>query len=283
MWWERRLLCVFKEEELGCLREMLKNAPDIQKDRMERLNDLLVTPLQNIECDVAIEKLVALLHNKEERNFAIYWLNRMATSCGETSPEVDRLHNEMITRLMGKTATSVPPFSLATRDKKKSNSDPTDHAGEMLKVWTDNIREHVKDLDIDDDHLNQMVTIGLLIAKVIMADNRVNDSEAKAIEEYFENKWNISKKSAASLSKILLSQDIEDEHDIILLCFRLHKALPKEEILSVTETIFKISSHPGGYNDEEMNNLVSITAALYIENAYFNEMLKKYGGTVAVT
>lgn len=264
-------------EEITCLKGMLENAPNIPNGRMERLNDLLLSPMQDIECDVAAEKLVALLHNKEERNFAIYWLNQMANASGKANPIEDKLHKDMVSRLMGKTATSVPPFSESIRGKKKKDVCPTTHADEILNVWISNIREHILDLKIDDEPLNEMVTIGLLTAKVIMADNRIEDSEARAIQEYFCTKWGVSKDSAAILSKILLAQDIEDEHDIMALCRRLQSKLTEKEILAIMNSILDISAREEGYNEEETNDLISIAAALNVDHNYFIKRLTEPG------
>ena len=110
---------IIQPEEINCIRDMLEEAPEISAGKRETLNDLLQRPIQLTEREVIMDELAGLLHNREERNFAIYWIDKMVHSKDTTVIQEREIHKKLIKRLMGDVIKSAPPFRIAEKEADK--------------------------------------------------------------------------------------------------------------------------------------------------------------------
>ena len=260
-------------EEIECIHNMLKEAPDIPGSKLELLNDLLLRPIQPTEREVIIDELAGLLHNREERNFAIYWLNKMVTSKGTPVPHEQEIHDALVKRLMGDSGTSAPPFSRVVKETSGHLTPTLDH---MMQVWMGIVREHVPDLKLNHKQLREIIMVGLILSRVILADCRIDEEEVEEIVKFFIKHWKLDKNPASSLAKLLLAQEIEQDKDIILLSEELRDSAPKKDLVAYADVLFRVSAVTGGLCDQEINEIICISASLGMDHHYFARNLKQF-------
>ena len=96
------------------------------------------------------------------------------------------------------------------------------------------------------------------------------------IVKFFIKHWKLDKNPASSLAKLLLAQEIEQDKDIILLSEELRDSAPKKDLVAYADVLFRVSAVTGGLCDQEINEIICISASLGMDHHYFARNLKQF-------
>ena len=103
----------------------------------------------------------------------------------------------------------------------------------------------------------------------------------QTIVKFLAEHWKLSEDTANSLAKLLLAQEIEEDTDIILLSAELNNRTSKESLSAFSDTLFQVAASEDGLCEEEINEIICISAYLGMNHVDFERNLKKYAGSIS--
>lgn len=262
-----------QDEEIECLRALLTELPDIPPEYIQALESLLKRPIEPTEREIILDEFTRLITRQAERNFALYWLDRILSAKGERHPLETQLYDNVVNRFL---TLNKDKSLLGTEVESEQIASPKnahEKALQDIESAFNQAREFIdKDL-LSDILLRRMLMLGVLAARITLADYRIDESEVEQLRDFVRRQTGLDKSHALELARLILVYDLDDDTEVLALCRELKALSSPEERNHWLDQLLKISEQDGIIVEQEMNQIISIAAALGVNQAHFQRMI----------
>lgn len=264
-----------QHQEVECLRALLSELPDIPAERLDALECLLQRPIEPTEREVIIDEFENLITGHNERNFALYWLDRIIDAKGRRDPQEMKVYESVVSRFIKRQAESPMGFA-ETYDYDAEAPVNHDHAvlvEERMEGILLAARALVPQDLIPDEILRRVLLYGALAARITRADYRIDESEVAQLRDFLLRETGLSVEQGMQLARLILVRQIEEDVEVQQLCVELRERASMEERSRLLDHLICISEQDGIVVDGEMNQIISMAAVMGIDQIDFEEKL----------
>lgn len=260
-----------QDEELECLRSLLKELPDVPPEHINALESLLARPIEPTEREIIMDEFTRLIRSREERNFALYWLDRILEAKGTRDPAETAIYDEIINRFIQQG--EIDPAAPVVSEAFQKDTDCETRVITTIDQIMEESRNFIDTDLLSDALLRRMLMLGVLAARITRADYRIDESEVEELRDFIRKQTGLDKAHALQLARLILVREFEHDSDVLMLCRLLREESSLKERNNWVDELVRISEQDGVIVDAEMNQIISIAAALETEQERFENVL----------
>lgn len=261
-----------QHEELECLRSLIAALPGIPPEHVQSMESLLERPIEPTERDIILDEFDRLITGKVERNFALYWLDRIIDAKGTRDPQEMVIYDAIVNRFMQREHAATGASGDTSQPVPLSLGGDVRALDEIEIIFKEARAFLDQDL-LSDLNLRRMLMIGALASRITLADFRIDEGEVEQLRDFIRRQTGLDKVHAVKLARLILVRDFESDSEVLTLCRELKKQSTLEERKQWVDQLVRISEQDGKIVDEEMNQIISIAAALEVEQKHFQDAL----------
>jgi len=270
-------------EEQECLKDLLFQLPEIPESDLRELEAMTQDPIGETEREVFLQEFLEMIRHQKDKDFAIYALDRVIHADGvvtEMEETIIRQMQEAIEAVATRNMSLVEdllrvPLSRrnqATRvPKSRSGSGVVDRfVAKQVKAFKAGRRQ----LGLEEEQLKKLALGGYLMARVVRADNRIRETEVALLREFIAKRWELDEEAAAFVTRICLTQE-GTEVDLIRACRVFYDLTGEDERVEFLDILFRVAMVDDELTDDEIQEVINISANLKLEHNYFHEAFTK--------
>lgn len=271
------------EDEMECIKDLIYHLPDLDPKDLHLLNKLTQTPIGNTERSVLIDNLLSKLRTQEDKDFALYALDRVIKADGRVTEQeqafVKAIEEQLKQDPTPGLFTQIKNFlknPLRYRAKNVKATSTQESVSELVKKIIQEMRKQKAASNlIQKSDIQKLCLAGILLSKIVWSDGRIHESEVKTLVHFLQNKWKLNERDAYIVARISLDPNIQNL-DTIRTCRAFHEITSLDERVQFLDVLFAIAYADGVLSNKEVDDIVNITANLKLEQDHFHNALMRY-------
>jgi len=266
----------FQVEEKEILKDILYQLPELPAADMRELESLMEEPVGATEREVFLIEFTNSLKHQRDKDFALYALDRMVHADGVVTKAEEDLVVFMKEAIETKSTRSMGKVEelLKTPLVKKNKTSPEYPVDNFVHQQLAAFKKGSQKISLDEPQLKKLALAGFLMARVVRADNRIKDQEVDLLVDFLQETWDLKKKEAQFVIRICLSNEGR-EVDLIRACRVFYELTNEHERVAFLDILFKVAMSDDVLTDDEIQEVINISANLKLEHNYFHKALSK--------
>lgn len=274
-----------QKEEIDCLKDLLFQLPELADADWAELNKFLESPIGQAEREIFVAELRELLASEEERDFAFYALDRVVDADGVVTEHeqktIDAIKKALVVEsedaLHGIARLLHQPIKARIARSEGKSLDRVFDLEETIHSRVSNMRDGRFALNLCEEELRKLVLAGLLMARVVRADGRIDDAEVEATTRYLIEKWELCAEEAQFVIVVSLSDEVPDM-DTIRICRAFYEITSLKERVQFLDVLFQVGMVDGHLSEDEVDEVLNICANIKLEQNYFHAAFSRVVG-----
>lgn len=264
-----------QKEEKDCLKDLLFQLPELGNDGWLELDALMEAPVSPADRRKFVRELKKLLKTEEERSFAFYALDRVIDADGVVTDGEKQTVRSMKAALWDVSVKTVEKMEVLLREPlQKRTAANTEKLRQVYEIES-MIHERVGDMqkgrfaiNMVEEELRKLCLAGILMARVVRADGVIDDNEVAETVRFLKEKWELTGEEAHFVIMVSLSDKVNDL-DLIRICRWFYELTNEEERIQFLDVLFQVGMEDGELTEDEIHEVLNITANLKLEQAHF--------------
>lgn len=284
-----------QQEEVSCLKDLLYQLPELPPGSWKELNACMAHSVSSAEASQWIGTLAALLKTEEDREFALYALERVVNADGVVTEQERKFMNEMTFILRGQSAQwteridgllkkSIERRELAANEEGEEKKSPSSelNAKQCLEARSRRLvscsRNPFKNHALPRAEARKLHLAGILMAAVVRADGHVDDVEVSQVMQFLQERWDLSREEARYVSTVCLNY-ARKRKDVIRSCREFYEITDAVERVAFLDVLFKVALADGVLSEEEVQIVMAIAANLKLGHHEFHFAFERFAGS----
>ncbi|MGF1483467.1 MAG: TerB family tellurite resistance protein [Opitutales bacterium] len=271
-------------EERECFEDLLFQLPDLPTERWQELKALLDTPVHAKARAAYVNELKDAMQVEGATDFIGYALDRIVSADGVVTESEKELVRTVEAALASGNGEKVNFSTLidGPLERRAETHRLTQSEGcELEDYLRDKYDAYVEanttpPFTQNDQH--KFVLGGILMARVVKADDRIDEEEKTVVSHFLRERWRLTEKDADRATDIALDDEVA-KFDIIRVCRLFYELTTEAERVQFLDILFKVALVDGRLTDTEVDEVLNITANLKLEQSYFQQALLRAGVT----
>ncbi len=269
-------------EERDCLMDLLYQLPGLTLKDWRTVQKLLEHPVTPAIRSRYIKELSALVKTDSAKLFALYSIDRMARADGNIHPTERRLMREFVesvgvfplealTLLLQILEQPMRRRNRRTNKTERELASLDDIVNDRIDDWMEGefgLHERTK------AELRRLCLAGILLARVIHADNGIDEREVGAAIEFLIDHWRLEREQAELIMIVSLSDSLSqiDALRVSRWLFEETSLYDRRRFLAL---LFELALVDGHLDDREVDEIMHICANLRLDHLDFQHHLER--------
>lgn len=267
-------------EEVNCLKDLLFHLPVLTQEELVSLYQFFEKPVGKMERGILIDDLLHMLSTPEEKDFALYALERIVVADGVVHPKELRMLETLKEALLhvdtglAHTLKGLLKAALSLRLNRVSKWLQNSKLENYLQAKMAQLEEEKLLLGFEAVQLRKLLLTGGLMGYLMWGDHRILDEEAKGAIQYFQVGWDLTLQEAGRVTQILLDPNAANL-DMLRLSREYYEVTTLDERLNLFEALIKIGLADGPLVDNETTKLIQLATYLKLERGQLQTLLSR--------
>jgi uncharacterized tellurite resistance protein B-like protein len=266
--------------ELNCLKDLLFGLDEMTASDWAELEIYLADPIDSLERERLLDELLSNLRSTKDKQLALDMLQKLVSADGRSSSEEQRIADEIEKSIL-EAGTNIfgqlGKLLQGPLERRESSVRLKPNREEYLEDFLRNrIYYHLQrmsdkgeiELEMPEDEVRKLSLAGGLLARVASADDEVSSDEQNAMTEALQDRWNLSRDHARSVTALAISE-LETGLDFFRLSREFFDATSREERLRFVEVLFQIGYSDGDLSHTEIEEIRRVARGLKLSHREF--------------
>ncbi|WP_309401072.1 TerB family tellurite resistance protein [Cerasicoccus maritimus] len=263
-------------EERDCLMDLLYQLPGLDRKSWRKIQKLLDQPISPSWRTRYVNALVTLVETDRAKRFALYALERMVEADGVIADGERELISEFVHKvgafpLDALTLLSEVLEQPMARRERAANKTERDLAS-VDTIIAGRVDDWIEgEFGLEDrtkSELRRLCLAGILLARVIHADDVIDERELAMAIDFLINQWKLEREQAEFIMIVSLSDSIS-EIDSLRVSRWLFEETTLLERRRFLQLLFEIAICDGQLADAEVDEIMHICANLRLDHLSF--------------
>lgn len=274
--------------ESNSMKDLLFRLPESYSSGNRRLNSqewamlemYMDSPVGADERAQLIADLQAALRTPADKALALETLDNLVRADGIITPEEQAVVAEIQAALDAVDVGFFSPLSRLLQGPMQRRTEAVSRAANREQYFEEFVRnkvyygvrrkldqEHVE-LELSDEALRRLSSIGGLMARVAHIDGQVTDDEFAEMVHMLQSTMDVTNEQALFISEVAVSE-VSHELDFLRLTRELAAEITPEEGDRLLRTLFLVAAADGFVSDEEVEEIFKISYSLNLTHRQF--------------
>ncbi len=269
-------------EERECFEDLLFLLPDLPTEQWPALKRLLNEAPSQGERAEAVAELKAAMAVEGSHDFVGYALDRMVRADGNVTEAEEALVQSVEAALASGKGDDAAlsglldgPLERRAESNRRAHGEGHDIEDYLARKYDEYTKANTTPPFTRSDQ-HKFVLGGILMARVVKADDRIDQEEKEIVSTFLRERWRLSEIDAERATEIALDDEVAG-FDIIRVCRLFFELTTEAERVQFLDILFKVALVDGQLTDSEVHEVLNITANLKLEQSYFQQALLRAG------
>lgn len=269
-------------EERDCLMDLLYQLPGLTLKDWRTVQKLLERPMSASVRTRYMNQLVSLVQTQQTRMFALYALERMVQADGH----ITESENELIRQFID-TVESFPTETITLlvrileppmRRRNRAANLTEKELASVDEVVTGRVEDWLEGGfglgNRTKEDLRRLCLAGILLARVIHADDYIDERELATAIDFLLSNWNLEREQAEFVMIVSLSDAFTDL-DTLRVSRWLFEETNLRERRRFLELLFEVAMVDGHLDEREFDEIMHICANLRLDHLDFQRLYER--------
>ncbi|GAB4270882.1 MAG: hypothetical protein Tsb0018_03010 [Opitutales bacterium] len=264
------------------MKDLLFQLPELPAKGWEELNDLMEQPCDAKQTKQWVRELKALLKSDEDKHFALYALQRVVNADGVVTEHEKQFLDTMCATIWGKSQEWIEQLDGLMRAPLKERGrslKPTGSSENYLEARMRRLssysRNPFRNQQLPSTEGMKLRLAGILMARVIRADGRVEAVEIKQVEQFLQERWDLSKEEAHYVVRTCLKHS-RKRQDLIRACREFYELTDELERVAFLDVLFKVALADNVLSEAEVAEVMDIAANIKLGHHEFHMAFERF-------
>ncbi|MEO0796920.1 MAG: TerB family tellurite resistance protein [Verrucomicrobiota bacterium] len=273
---------VVQPEERDCLKDLLYQLPELHRKDWRKVEDLLDHEISPEARRYYLAELADQLTDGSSTQFALYALERMIQADGVVTYEEYRLLEEFLDQIRERSAHALPLVSRILDRPIRRRLQAAGHSECDFAPVDEVVQNRVEDWKVgmvglehrSDHELRRLCLAGILIARVIHADGKIDERELATAIDFLTRCWHLKREQAEFVMIVSLSDEFS-VLDALRISRWLFEVTDLRERRIFLELLFELAAVDSKIDQREIDEIMQICANLRLEHLDFQRGLER--------
>ncbi len=270
-------------EEIDCLKDLLFQLPELDDQGWAELETVLDKPVTAGERKRFVRELKSLLVSRADIEFVFYALEQIVRADGVVTQSEKALLDDIKAGISDVAPNELNSFErllhqpiqtrrALIRDRLSKAQDLED----FISSSAVDLRQRLGKSAVSLQRVRKFCLAAMLIARIVRCDDRSSSLERDTGQKLLAECWNLKDEEAGWLTDLCFGRVLGDM-DLVRVCRSFYNITKAEERLDLLRILFQIAVADHSLSEEEMREILDITANLKISQGDFQSVYEACG------
>lgn len=264
-----------QDEEVDCLKDLLFQMPDLNDESWAILEKMLNKPVSAAQRKRYVRELKSVLVSRSDIDFVFYALEQIVHADGIVTESEQALLDDIKTGISDVAPDRLDSFErllhqpmLTRRALIRDRLSKAQDLELFISKGANDLRVRLGKSAVSERRVRKLCLAAMLISRIVRCDERFSTIERDMAERLLAEGWNLKATEAAWLADMCFGRVLGDL-DLVRVCRSFYNLTTPAERCDLLAILFKIAVADKSMSEDEMREILDITANLKISQGDF--------------